>query len=282
MLELNSRGVLILRSGCALLTLSFSVAIGQTATNGFAPGPTVKRCAPATNGEAIVSSADAMSWLKQAISAMDPTGEYQKVRTFAISGVLTDFNRSTESSRNVGTFQIQEDHTVANGDFSREFVVDGVSSKLVQTAGQIISTAANREAPNGSKFAFIPKSFVFPLAVLEDELLNQKIAVFVISTQPGLSQAKSLASLERVRLQNLSGSKSSLYETEDWYFDPQNHLPVLVSHELPTQDSFSSCVVVFTHFGDYQSLSGATVPTSIYTQRGGSSVRTMTIQTLTY
>ena len=273
--------------GCFLVLLTF-IAFGSPerlksqTTVVPVPGPIAKRCGASLPRSVVAPSSYALSLLKEAVSVMDSTAAYQSIKQFAISGTLSDFSRSTKSSTEVGTFQIQENHSVPNGDFSRDFVVNGASSSLTRTAGQIVSTAGYGETPNGTKLAFMPKSFAFPLAVLEDELQNPKVVAISISARPGPTQNGGLASLQHIRIQNLTDAKSSVFETEDWYFDLQSHLPVLVGHELPTENSPSSCIQVFTHFGKYRNLSGALVPTSIYTERGSSSVRTMTVQTLTY
>lgn len=277
----------ILRAGC-LWALLACVAFGcpedlrSQAAVLPVPGPTAKRCGAGGLRAAIAPGSDALPLLKEAVSAMDPESAYQGVRRFSISGVLSDFSRSIKSSTDVGTFQIQENHSVPDGDFSRQYVVNGTSSTLARTNGQIVSTAGHSEGPNGKALLYTPKSFAFPLAVLEDELHNSKVVAVLISAQPGPTQNGSLASLQHIRIQNSADAERSVFETEDWYFDPQSHLPVLVGHELPTENSPSSCVVVFTHFGEYRSLSGALVPTSIYTERGGTSLRTITVQTLTY
>ncbi len=252
-----------------------------------APLPTAKSCgAPPARGIQ-VNKQDMLSSLKEAVSAMDPTGAYRATKRFAISGELSDFNRSQHSATTVGTFRIQEDHTVADGNFSREFVVNGVSSNLTRTNGQVASTPGSGASDYINKLAFVPKSYIFPLALFQDELENKNVVAYSVPPLSGIPVNRSLASLQHILVVNLSSSKTTRYEVEDWYFDPNTHLPVFVRHEQPTLNrsssrSSSSCVAVYTHFGDYQNVSGTLVPTSVYTEHGGASVRTFAIQALTY
>jgi len=275
---------------CLLIAL---VAVGQPqhlqsqATDMSAPQPTAKTCgAPPARGIR-VNEEDALSSLKHAVSTMDPTGVYRSTKKLAIAGELSDFNWSQHSTKTVGTFRIQEDHTVANGNFSREFVVDGVSSSLSRTNGQISSTSSTGVPNDVTKNLFTPKSYFFPLAVLQDELENKNVVAYSVLSSPGTLETKSLESFQHIVVVNLSDTSTARNEVEDWYLDPKTHLPVLIRHELPTLNSSSSgrsysCVAVYTHFGDYQNVSGVLIPTSVYTQQGGSSVRTATIQTLKY
>lgn len=265
-----------------LVAVGWSQQLQSQVTDVSAPQPSAKSCgAPPARGIR-VNEVDAIPLLEQAVSAMDSTGIYRSVKRFAISGELSDFNHLQNSTRIVGSFHIQEDHTITNGNFSREFVVNGASSILSRTNGQISGTPGAGVPSNSTKMASITKSYLFPLAVLQDELENKNVVAYSVLSNPGMPVNKSLESLQHIVVTKPGDSSNAQNEVEDWYLDSTTHLPVLVSHELPTLNSATSCVVVFTHYGDYQNVSGVLIPTSVYTQRGGSLVHASIIQTLKY
>jgi hypothetical protein len=257
--------------------------LGAQAVANFIPEPTARTCGISAGQAVKASEANALALLKQSVSSMDAKGLYGGTKKFNISGVLSDFDRVQKASTQIGSFAFQEDHTVSNGNYNHEFVVNGVSRGVTRVNGVI-----NRQ-PNDSdnsdavgKLAFVPKSYIFPLALLADDVVNPAISVYFVSERPGLPPNKSLASLRHVRVINRADAKTARYEVEDWYIDPKTFLPILVGHQLPTLGNSPTCVEVYTGYSAYQSISGSLVPTAISTHRGGPKVRTTTIQTLNY
>jgi len=263
--------------GALLFLLCPRLAFPQQMNVLEVPGPIEEPCF-ASNGAGLpASTSSAKALIQKAVEKMDPTGAYGKIKEFSISGSISQIDHRSNESSSVGTFVINEDHRVLDGDFSRTFIVNGTSHVTTRTAGQITSNVSNN-----TKVTYFPKSYLLPLAVLEDELHNPNITVSSAPTRLELSSHPELASLSRVETINTAPNRLAQYERENWYLDPTTLLPEFVVYEIPTLENPGQCVEEYTRFGSFQNLSGTMVPASIFAYKDGKSTRIFTIQTVTY
>ena len=264
---------------CGVMGMT-SAAISQTADVPI-PNPVVKACSAPLRNAPMLSDQDGHQFLQKVVDALDPKGIYTGPKKFTISGILRDVDSIKSASTAVGTFSIQEDHTTHQGDYMRQFVVNGVTHTKTSSVGHVTSSVSDGSKLSSSLSRVQLKSYYFPLAVIEEELRNHKSKILLIKAPVEIFFSQSLAGLVHVEVIDEDQDNTN-FRTEEWYFDPKTYMPVLVAHQIPVQKSESRCMLQYIHYDNYQNFSGVFAPTEVFANEGRTPRRIATVEHMNF